>query len=312
MKGVRFQNKVAASRFTLPAAVLLATLLWCAEGTFTPDRMLGWAVCLLTAYIWTETNNTYLLIRVRTRLTPAVFLWMTGCIFSLHPLQEGAVVSCLMLVSYHLLFKSYRRREAAVPLFHSFLCLGTGSLLFPQLLFFAPFYLWYAGADLRSLTWRTFWASLTGLALPYWFAAAYFLYTGDFGRLAGHFRKLALFQPVCRESYLHLDFLQACAAGLVAAFTLTAAVHCLRTGFNDKIRTRVFLRLILTQELLVALFMALQPEHFQVLLAPLVMNSAPVLSHYFALASGRFALAVSVLFLSAFAALSFLNVWALL
>ena len=171
MRRNRFQNKVATSNFTLPVAAFLTTLLWCAEGIYTPDRILGWAVCGLTAYFWVETNNAHSLIRIRSRLTPAIYLWMTGCIFSLHPLQDGLIVSCLMLASYYLLFKSYQRTEAVSPIFHSFLCLGIGSLFFPQLLFFAPFYLWYATVYLRSLTWRTFWAAMTGLILPYWFMA---------------------------------------------------------------------------------------------------------------------------------------------
>ena len=136
MRRNRFQNKVATSNFTLPVAAFLTTLLWCAEGIYTPDRILGWAVCGLTAYFWVETNNAHSLIRIRSRLTPAIYLWMTGCIFSLHPLQDGLIVSCLMLASYYLLFKSYQRTEAVSPIFHSFLCLGIGSLFFPQLLFF--------------------------------------------------------------------------------------------------------------------------------------------------------------------------------
>ena len=121
MRRNRFQNKVATSNFTLPVAAFLTTLLWCAEGIYTHDRILGWAVCGLTAYFWVETNNAHSLIRIRSRLTPAIYLWMTGCIFSLHPLQDGLIVSCLMLASYYLLFKSYQRTEAVSPIFHSFL-----------------------------------------------------------------------------------------------------------------------------------------------------------------------------------------------
>lgn len=214
MRRNRFQNKVATSNFTLPVAAFLTTLLWCAEGIYTPDRILGWAVCGLTAYFWVETNNAHSLIRIRSRLTPAIYLWMTGCIFSLHPLQDGLIVSCLMLASYYLLFKSYQRTEAVSPIFHSFLCLGIGSLFFPQLLFSAPFYLWYATVYLRSLTWRTFWAAMTGLILPYWLMAGYFLYTEDFSRFIGHFRELILFQPIHYENYRNLDFLQISTIGL--------------------------------------------------------------------------------------------------
>ncbi len=304
----KFRDKVAASGFTLPAAAVLATLLWCAEGIFTPNRLWGWAACGLTAYVWTETDNVHSLIRIRSLLTPSVYLLTAGCIFSLHPLQDGLVASCLMAASYYLLFMSYQRTEAASPLFHSFLCLGIGSLLFPQLLFFAPFYLWYAAAYLRSLAWRTFWAAAVGLALPYWFAAGYCLCAGDFDWFAAHFRDLALVRPVHRGDYLLPGLLQIGAAGLVTAFSVVAALHCAFTGFDDKMRTRMFMNLILAQELLIVAFMALQPVHFQVLLCLLAMNSAPILSHYFALAGGRFADVAFALFLSLSAALSLLNV----
>ena len=39
MRRNRFQNKVATSNFTLPVAAFLTTLLWCAEGIYTPDRI---------------------------------------------------------------------------------------------------------------------------------------------------------------------------------------------------------------------------------------------------------------------------------
>ena len=238
MRSNRFQNKVATSNFTLPVAAFLTTLLWCAEGIYTLYRLLGWGVCGLTAYFWVETNNAHSLIRIRSRLTPSIYLWMTGCIFCLHPLQDGLIVSCLVLASYYLLFKSYQQTEAVSPIFHSFLCLGIGSLFFPQLLFFAPFYLWYTAVYLRSLTWRTFWAAMTGLILPYWFMAGYFLYTEDFGRFTGHFQELILFQPIYYENYRNFDFLQISTIGLVIAFTIIAALHGIRTSFNDKIRTR--------------------------------------------------------------------------
>ena len=85
MRSNRFQNKVATSNFTLPVAAFLTTLLWCAEGIYTLDRLLGWCVCGLTAYFWVETNNAHSLIRIRSRLTPSIYLWMTGCIFCLLP-----------------------------------------------------------------------------------------------------------------------------------------------------------------------------------------------------------------------------------
>ena len=126
MRKSRFQNKVATGKFTLPVAAVFATLLWGAEGIYTPDRLWGWVACGLTDYLWVETNNANSLIRIRSRLTPALYLFMAGCIFGLHPLQDGTLAALFMLASYYLLFKSYQETEAVGLLFHAFLSVGGG------------------------------------------------------------------------------------------------------------------------------------------------------------------------------------------
>ena len=309
MRKSRFQNKVATGKFTLPVAAVFATLLWGAEGIYTPDRLWGWVACGLTAYLWVETNNAHSLIRIRSRLTPALYLFMAGCIFGLHPLQDGTLAALFMLASYYLLFKSYQETEAVGLLFHAFLCLGVGSVFFHQLLYFSPFYLWYAVVYLRSLTWRTLWAAIVGLALPYWFWAGYALYADGFDAFARHFLELARFQPLSGANYHHLDSMQVASFGWVILFTLVAALHCLSTSFNDKIRTRMLLQCLLVQELLIVAFMALQPVQLSTLTGLLVMNSAPVLSHYFALTNKRFTNILFILFLILFTLLALMNLW---
>ena len=132
---------MATSGYTLPVAAIFATLLWCAEGIYTLDMLWGWLLCGLTTYLWLETNNANALIRIRSLLTPAVYVAIMGAAFSLHSLQSAGIIACTMLASYNLLFRSYQRTDAVSPLFNSFLCIGIGSLFFPQLLYFVPFYL---------------------------------------------------------------------------------------------------------------------------------------------------------------------------
>ena len=122
MEKRRFQNKVATSGFTLPVAASFTTLLWCAEGIYTLNRLWGWVLCAVMTYLWIETNNAYSLLRIRSRLTSAIFVFLTGCMFSLHPLQDSLFVSCLMLGSYYLIFKSYQQTNVSVCFLHTFLC----------------------------------------------------------------------------------------------------------------------------------------------------------------------------------------------
>ena len=150
---------------------------------------------------------------------------------------------------------------------------------------------------------------MTGLILPYWFMAGYFLYMEDFGRFTGHFRELILFQPIYYENYRNFDFLQISTIGLVIAFTIIAALHGIRTSFNDKIRTRMFYISSSHKNFLSYCSWPCNRYISKFFLGLLVMNSAPILSHYFALTSKRFTDAVFILFLFMFAALSFLNIW---
>ena len=300
---------MATSSFTLPAAALFATLLWWGKGIYTPDQVGGWILCGISAYLWSETNNENALIRIRSYLTPAIYLILMGTAFFLHPLQASTIMPCCMLASYYLLFKSYQRKDAVFPFFHSFLCLSIGSLFFVQAFYFVPFYLWYATIYLRSLSWRTFWASIMGLLLPYWFLTGYLLYTAKISLLTDHFTTLIQFQPLDKENYLHFDFLQISPLIPLILLSLVAATHYIRTSFNDKIRTRMLLYLILTQELLVLLFLALQPIHFETLTGLLIMNSAPIMGHYFALTNKRFSNFLFTFFLITYGALAILSLW---
>ena len=312
MRRTRLQNKVATSFFTFPAAVMVSTLLWWSGGVFSTELLLSWVLCGITAYLWVETNNTYSLLRIRSRMTSSVYVLLMGVMFFLHPLQPGSYAACSMLVAYYLLLGTYQQHEAVAPIFHAFLTVGAGSLFFPQELYFVPVFLWYAAFHLRSLTWRTFWAAMAGVALPYWFWAGYCFYADNFAPLLGHLRELTLFQTVSRENYSEWSTVQTVSVAYTVSLAAVGILHYIRTSFNDKIRTRTYLYILLTQELLLAAFLLLQPVHFNTVAALLVMNSAPFISHYFALTGNRFSHLLFILSILGLAALAVLNLWMLL
>lgn len=309
MRKDRLQNKVATSHLTFPAAALLSTLLWWSEGRYSHSLMLGWGICCLMTYLWVETNNAYSLLRVRSRMTPALYALLMGAMFFLHPLRDCSYVAGCMLASYYLLFGAYQKPQAIQPMFHAFLCIGIGSLFFPQILYFVPFYLWYSSLHLHALTWRTFWAAMTGILLPYWFMAGYYLYSGDFGPLLDHIAKLAVFQPLDRTNYSAWDLSRILSFSYVAFFSLIGIVHYVRTSFNDKIRTRMYLYVLMTQEILIAAFLLLQPVHSDMLFGLLVMNSVPFISHYFTLTHSRLSHIMFILFILGFITLTTINAW---
>lgn len=304
----RFQNRVAMSSATLPIAILISTLLWCAKGVFEMTLLFGAVFCALTTYLWVETSNANSLIRVRSVLTSSVYVFLCGCSFALHPFGEGHIISFLVLLSYNLLFKSYASSDAVLNFFHAFLCLGIIGLLFPKILFFVPVYLWYASVYLRSLSLRTLSAAIVGLLLPYWLVGSFSLYKGE-NLLVGFIDEFTTFHSLGADAYSAWLLTDALAFAFVLLFSLISGIHCLRTGFNDKIRTRMLLYLLLTQELLVSIFILLQPNLFNVLFPVLVMNSSPLLAHFFALTHYRLTNIIFIVFLLLFSVLAILSIW---
>lgn len=300
---------MATSGFTLPVAALIATLLWVAEDVYDWSRLLGWLFCGVNTYLWIETNNTHSLMRVRSLMTPSIFVLLVGITIFLHQLQDAWFVATLMLISYYQLFRSYQNVSDVTAVFHAFLCIGLGSLFFSRLLYFVPFYLWYTVVFLRSLTLKSFCAALIGVLLPYWFAGAYALAMGDTNWLWAHCLELIQFQPFDRMFYAGWSMTDIISLIVLVFLVLIGCGHYLKTCFNDKIKTRMFYYLIMTQELLILIFMLLQPMHFRVLYALFLINTAPILSHYFVFAKGRFSLILFLCMLMAFFIIAVLNLW---
>src|SRR3712207_8224994 len=93
----------------------------------------------------------------------------------MHLLHSGDLAAIASLISIFFLFNSYQKSHAASDLYYSFLFIGAGSLLFPQLTFFSV--LWLLEAQrFQSLNLRSFCAAILGWMTPYWllFGHAFF------------------------------------------------------------------------------------------------------------------------------------------
>ncbi len=309
MRRKRFQNKVAASGVTLPAAAVLATLAWLLHGEIDGHLLGGWLLCAVTTAIVAETNNAYSLIRVRTRLASVVFLLGLAVMPWAHPFgSAGVAMACVAGVLYFL-FRTYQLTEPVGDTFRAQLLLGVGSLLFPPLLLLAPFYLLCMGFYLRSLGPRAFVAALLGLVLPYWFWVAGCLYVEDFSPLLTHFEAFALptWQDVAALTALPL--LKKLVWGCTTVFTLVSTVYYLRTYYNDKIRTRMFCYILICQFFVLELLLWVQPQYFAVWLALLHLTGSFLTAHYFAVTRSRATNLLFILTLLIWVALAALSLY---
>lgn len=313
------------SSFTLPIATLLMILIWLAGGiTYTiqgednsywrtlhesvsvyiTDSLLGLICSFIAGYLLVELNNSNALIRIRTRLTTTSYMMLLSAMTFLHPFQKGQFIVICMLLSYHILLRSYQQFRPEGYIFFSFLFMGLGSIFFCQLLYLIPFYYLCMGLYFRSLTFRSIFAGLLGVLLPYigLFTYAYY-FKNDLYAIPKIYTYLTTFQPI---DYTCLNEHQIASFALVVLLSMIGVVHYLRTHFQDKIRIRMTFYFFILMDFLYILMIALMPQYFNTLIFIMLMNSSPLIAHYFALTHTR---VTNIVFIVSLVLLTFLTVY---
>ena len=310
MRHDRFQNHISESIFTLPICAVLATLLWWWPlGKYRLDYALGWVLCAICTYIILETNNSNFLIRIRTRMVSCVWLVLFTSLGFLHPISKASIAASCLVVSHFLLFKTYQQKNSVGWIFHSFLFLSLGSLVFPQMFALAVFYYWYLIVLLRAISWRNFFAGIIGLLLPYWFWTAFCALTDDIGPMVNHILNITEWHPISLENYLHLPQCWIASWTVITLTTLIGGCHFLTTYYNDNIKQRMLLYIYVTQTIVIQIFLLVQPQHFQTMIALLAVSGSPLIAHYFVLTSSWISNTFFCFTLLLFVALAVWNLW---
>lgn len=336
MKRKSFQNQVTAGRGTLPAVILICTLCWILTYFLSPLRNVSpteattptlwqllpvsqwplWAEQLssyliygVIGYFLIELNNRYAIIRIRASVQTAVyFLFATVCT-EMHRLCAGCVSALLFAISIYVLFGSYQRTQASGSLFGSFAFLGAGSLLFPPLTFLSiPFLI--GAYRFQSLTWRSFFAALLGWCFPYWFLLGHAFFYSEMELFYTPFRQLTTF---CLPfDFSLLQPWQLATLGYLLLLYLVSSIHCISSGFEDKIRTRAYLQFLILLTGFLFLLLIVQPIFCNDLL-PLLMITVSILAgHYFILTHSKASNVFFIVSVSLLVLLFVFNTWMLL
>ena len=136
----RFQNKVAESRFTLPAVALYGIVIWLLCGLFPQQWWLQFACFVVSTYLMVELNNSNVLIRIYSRSVSAAFIILSCVACYLFPSLKGAFVQLCLIASLLTLFHSYQDKESVGLTFYTFVFLSLGSLVEVHTLWFIPIY----------------------------------------------------------------------------------------------------------------------------------------------------------------------------
>lgn len=276
---------MAESRYTLTFIAFYGVFVWYLAGALKQQSYFTALMAAVATFLMVELNNSNALIRIYSRMVSSSFV----ALICMAPFLFWSVTTWVVVVSliafYLIIFRTYQDEHSPGGAFYAFLCLGVGSLFFVQILFFVPFIWLLMKRNLMALGTKMFGASLIGLIAPYWFLSPFLLWKGQIEMLGNHFCQLATFQPLFQYQYIDV------ARWFVLAFTiillLVGVLHFFHTSYLDKIRTRMLYQVFFVMKLLAIVFLFLQPQHFDILLAIIIIGASTFIGHFFALTKSR-------------------------
>lgn len=332
MRGKYLQSTMTTGRFTLPVAILITILCWTVVYFLIPDppkeentyslwiqlntySIPLWAnklICLLInfgiGYVLIQMNNTFGLIRVRASVQTAIFLLLIAVCPSLQQLSPGYITTLLSVIAIYLLFSAYQKVRSSGYLFHAFVFVGLGSLLFPQITLLTPILL-IGAFNFQALNPRSLLAALIGWSFPYWFLFGHAYYYDNMSLLYQPFIELATFYPIDFSNFTvwELVFL-----GYTFILFTISSIHCLVQSHKDKIRTRTHLRFFILLNVCIYILIALQPIHCANLLPLSLVGVSILASHMFVLTSNKISNIFFLCSVIGLILLFFFNLWTLL
>jgi len=200
----------------------------------------GLLLLILSAFVMQRISDIEMLIRERTRLPFMLIVILVSTNAGLIPVKEVSVVMICLVFVIHELFRSYQLPEAAGSFFNAGLLIGIASMFMPQVLWFIPL-LWTGMYQFRSLSYKSFMASLVGVLIIYWFLLAWCVWKHDFSMFSSLFSSLAEIELF--SNYI-LQYYQIGFAGVVLLFIL-ASFHIKMDAFNNSVRVRQMLSFLL-------------------------------------------------------------------
>lgn len=281
----RAQNRIAESRFALLTTAIYALVVCGAAGVISQGWWLQLLLLALSTLMMVYLNNSNALIRIYSRMVSCSFLVMMTMASFLLPSIETMVVQMAFIDFILFFFRAYQDKEAQGLLFYAFCALGIMSLFFVQTLYLVPILIILLGSNMMALSVRTFFASLIGLAMPYWFLLAYDIYIGQADLFVNHLIALDDFHQMFDLALL--DSHRLVTLAVVTLFSVVGTVHFLRNSFKDKIRIRMIYESFIVMELCILLLILFQPQHFDQLLGMLIVVASPLIGHFIALTHTR-------------------------
>ena len=239
----------------------------------------------VSTFLMLQLNSINALLRIYSRMISCMFLVLSCMACYLFPSVEGGMTQMFFIATYLTLFNSYQDQNAPGITFYGFLCFGLASLASVHVLFLLPVLWVLMMTNLQSLSWRTFLASVIGVALPYLVAFCWGVFQQDLQFIYDHFLPLADLHTPFNLSVLTGS--QKISIAVLIVLGTISTIHFWQNSFLDKYRIRMLYGLFIRMDVVVLFLIFLQPQYYDPLMQLAIVNTAPLIAHFFTLSNSR-------------------------
>lgn len=247
------------------------------------SQALSFLCASIAVYLMAELNNKNVLLRESSRILSSMLAFLLALIIPCHSFQPGMVAMPLIVYSFFPLFATYQQPSPVLTL-SSYLCLSVVSLIFPKFVWMTPLY-WIIQMLFRALTFRCFAASLLGIALPYWFYGGIAVMTDSLKDFLAHFEAMGNFHWF---DYSPLNLRDATVFLFIATLFLVGTIDFYIHQFFDKTRVRIIYKSLILLGIASALIIVSLPQYLWTFLPLLIVCTAALFGHFFALTRTKF------------------------
>jgi len=260
------------------------------------------------AFFLHRMNYALALIREKTYLPFFLYILLISTNPDFFPLTPASFGVPFLVIAIYQLFISYHNEEAQGLAYTTALLLSLCSLLWVQVLWFFPLF-WFGMHNFKTLTVRTFLASLMGLFTTYWFLLGWCVWIRDFTPFTIIFSSLFNFQL---QTFSGIEILSWIGVVLVFILFIIASINSAGNNYSNDQRTRQCLSFLIRfgiwSFLLAFIFEYSKKEFLQVAYIP----SSIMIAHFFITIRDRVIKHVFYTVLLIFVTLLFLRLWSIL
>lgn len=305
----RIQNIIAESRYTLPVTAFYSIGIWLIAGLVSQQWWIQFGCFVVSALMMMLLNKENMLIRIYSRLVSSAYLVLSCAAVFLFASRSSAIMQMGAAISFFLLWHCYQDKNSVGWTFYTFLCLGTGSIVHSQVLYYLPVFWMMMAWFIYSLSWRTFFASLLGLITPYWFCLPYYALQGEdcIELLTNHLSTLLAI--VSFPDYSVLNMTQLVLLAILILLMMIGSSHFVANSYKDTIRVREIYYSFITTAIYSLLLVLIQPQCYDMVIHVLILVVSPTIAHFFALTRSRFTNILFIITLTVILLFTGYNLW---